>query len=261
MHHVLATGSRGALVAIAATALFIFWRGTMRQRIIITVLVPITIVAAGALLSKATLERITAFSDEGTTDIGALYSKQTREYLLRQSIRFSFQRPVFGVGPGQFQNFEGQASREEGRRGAWLSTHNMFTQVSSEFGLPGLILFVAVLIGTFRIFNEVLREARQRQLEEFSFAVLCLLISFVAFSVAATFLNLAYGFYFPAFTGLAVAVYSALHMDPELASGVRYGVRPFAQLRGGPSRAASGARRAAAAITRRLRVPSAIGKP
>ena len=36
-------------------------------------------------------------------------------------------------------------SAAEGTRGQWLGTHNTYTQISSECGLPGLLFFVASL--------------------------------------------------------------------------------------------------------------------
>ena len=58
---------------------------------------------------------------------------------------------VFGVGPGQFpmQNWE-----EFKRRGIHIYaqvTHNSYTQVSSETGIPGLIFFLITLL--FAIFQ------------------------------------------------------------------------------------------------------------
>lgn len=219
LYLILATGSRGAIVALAATAVFVVWRGQPIHRIAAFVLIPVAVLMGLILLPATTRNRLMSLSAEHTTAEAHLSTK-AREYLLQQSIRFTFQYPLFGVGPGQFANFEGKSSREEGEQGSWHSTHNVFTQVSSEYGLPGLILFVAILVGTFRILDESLREARRRRLEEVAFGVFCLLTSFVAFTVASSFLNLAYGFYFPAFTGLAVAIYSAVRMDVALMPGV-----------------------------------------
>jgi O-antigen ligase len=220
-YQIVATASRGAIVAIGVTALFVLWKGEPKLRVATAALIPLGAIVSIVLLPSTTLDRLASFSQNTSTQ-EASESAQSRVYLLRKSIEFTLEHPFFGVGPGQFQNFEGKTSREEGARGSWHSTHNVFTQVSSEYGLPGMILFVASLVGTFRILDESLREARRRSLQQVAFGVFCLMSSFIAFTTAAAFLNLAYAFYFPAFTGLAVTVYSAVRLDSELgfASGV-----------------------------------------
>ncbi len=62
-------------------------------------------------------------------------SAQQREALLKKSIVASFQYPIFGLGPGNFNTYSGN----------WHVTHNTYTQMSSETGLPGFILYMMIL--------------------------------------------------------------------------------------------------------------------
>ncbi len=72
--------------------------------------------------------------------------------------------PLTGVGPSQFANIEGETSREDGRQGAWQVTpHNAYTQVSSEMGIPGLLIFLAAIIATYRTFKRILLACRLRE--------------------------------------------------------------------------------------------------
>ncbi len=53
--------------------------------------------------------------------------------------------PLFGVGPDQFAAAVSQEAAGDGQQVPWLGTHNTYTQVSSECGIPALIFYVAVI--------------------------------------------------------------------------------------------------------------------
>ena len=219
VRQVLATASRGALIALGIVVLFALWRGTSKQRLALVVTAPIAAVILIALLPQQTLTRLSSFSDDDEeAPAEARQSAQSREYLLKQSLIFTIQHPIFGVGPGQFANYEGKTRMQEGRRGNWHSTHNIFTQISSECGIPALLFMAAGIAGSFRILNSIWREARDRQLEDVRLMMYCIMISMAGFCAAATFLNLGYGYYLPAFAGLAVALKGAFHGEMWMAA-------------------------------------------
>jgi O-antigen ligase len=169
------------------------------------------------MLSGDLLTRLGTFSaDEG--DEGAIESQNMRKYLLRKSIEYTFQHPLFGVGPGQFANYEGTARVAAGGQGMWFNTHNTLTQVSSECGIPALLFFLAAIVSTFRLLNQTWRKAQQAGMVEVVSALLYIRAAFVAFFVAAFFLNQGYMFYFPAFTGIVIAISSALQHDRQAAA-------------------------------------------
>jgi O-antigen ligase len=95
-------------------------------------------------------------------------------------------------------------------RGAWHDTHNTFTQVSSEAGIPAFLLYLAALISTYRLLSRVYRRSRNQpsspESRKAAVAYFCVLLSFVAFSAASFFLSLAYRFYLPAITSVAIAL-------------------------------------------------------
>ena len=72
-------------------------------------------------------------------------SLDARRELLTESIRVTMHHPLFGVGPGNFQAYTQ----------SWHVTHNTYTELSSETGLPGLGLFLAILLLTFRSLKQV----------------------------------------------------------------------------------------------------------
>jgi O-antigen ligase len=134
-------------------------------------------------------------------------SEKSRRFLLDESIRLSFQYPLFGVGPGQFENFEGKKS-------GWHSTHNSFTEISSETGIPGIAFYLGAVISSFLLLQRTWKQVRERpELKEITVACYCLSMSYVVFCTVIFFLNFGYLFYLPAATGLIIAVSSVAQRE------------------------------------------------
>jgi O-antigen ligase len=73
-------------------------------------------------------------------------STQSRKELLRHSLIFTMHHPLFGVGPGMFEVADDAYAKAQGsKKGSWLGTHNSYTQVSSEIGIPAFLFFVAAI--------------------------------------------------------------------------------------------------------------------
>lgn len=213
---ILQTGSRGAAIGLAAAILVFLWRGTARQRITLLAIIPLMAVGLVAVLPGSLVQRLHSFSSGGDSSAEALESSQTRVYLLKKSVEYTLTHPIFGVGPGQFASYEGQHNIVVGTHGSWHDTHNMFTQVSSECGIPAFFLFTAALVSTWRLLSGAYRKARQRaDCADIQTAVLCVMIGMAGFCVAATFLNFAYFFYQPALGGLAIAISTAASQECE----------------------------------------------
>lgn len=210
---ILAAGSRGALLAVVVIILFLFWRASNAQRLLVLVVVPL--LAAGLIytLPQRTLNRMSSFGG-ADSDAEAMESSENRSYLLRQSLYFTATHPVFGVGPGQFSTFESENSKSEGRRANWHETHNVFTQISSENGLPGLFCYLGAIISTFGLLNQVRRQAKQRPgCQDMANVALYQMVALVGFCTAIAFLTMGYRFYLPALTGLAIITYNSAQFE------------------------------------------------
>jgi O-antigen ligase len=191
----------------------LYWllRGTMRQRIALLAMGPVAAVAMVIFVPRSDLVRIMSFSaaDAGASQ-EALESSMARRYLLEQSVLYTLRHPLFGVGMAQFTNFEGEQSQVLGAHGYWHETHNTYTQVSSECGIPALALYAAAILSTFLLVNRVYRQARERPgCEDIRVAAFCIMLAMAVFCTAIAFLNFAYYFYLPTMTSLAIAVYRA----------------------------------------------------
>jgi O-antigen ligase len=203
----LGTASRGALLAVFAGFLFMLWRATPAQRVLA---VGGAVLLGGvfiAILPAATLGRLGNLF--GQEHYEAEVSADIRSYLFKQSIAYTIEHPLFGVGPGQFSDYEGKERVSAGTVGVWKQPHFIFTQVSADCGIPALIFYVAGLISALSAVVRVHRRARKQNNIEIANACFCYLLAMVGFLVAGSLLPFAYHFYYPAMIGIAVAIHVA----------------------------------------------------
>jgi putative inorganic carbon (hco3(-)) transporter len=185
LYGVLLTYSRGGLLALLVASVVCVWQFGVKNRRYYLVFLA-SFAALGTLLVAVPAhygERIDTIFNPDTDPTG---SAQAREYLLRHSIEVTIENPVFGIGPGNFSIVSS----------FWEETHNTYTQLSAEAGLPALILFLMLLKRSF--FN--IRRAKQLMLGQPESLLLAnaLLASFGAFLVGCFFASVAYH-YFPYF--------------------------------------------------------------
>lgn len=210
------SASRGGLVAFAAVCCFVVFRGSVRQRIGfvagVSVLLAISVVV---LPSQVLVRYATLFSNRAAQeDSEAADSQRARTYLLKSSLADTFQHPLFGVGPGEFSDYEGGKSRALGEHGVWAVTHNAYTQASSECGIPALLFALAGIFSTFFTLNRIYRAARgNHAFRGLALASYCLQISLIGYCVAIIFLALMYTLYLPAIAGFSIALESVARSE------------------------------------------------
>jgi hypothetical protein len=225
---ILKTASRGALLALVAGALFWLLRGTMRQRIAVLAMGPIAMAGLVAFVPRSSLVRIVSFSasDSGASE-EALESSEMRRYLLKQSIIYTLEHPVFGVGMAQFSIFEGEHNQILNAHGFWHEAHNTYTQISSECGVPALGLYIAGILSTFFMANRVYKRAREKpEYDDIKTMAFCIMLAMTTYCVAITFVNFGYFFYLPAMSSLVIAVSQAAQREFASRSSASAGTQP-----------------------------------
>ena len=133
-------------------------------------------------------------------------SAGTRRELLMMSLKLTATHPIFGVGPGQFESVTQ----------TWFLTHNTYTQLSSEVGIPGFILFILILRRVFRNLKDVTKTERFRsdpQVEIFGSA---LRASFAGYLVGAFFASYAYELFIYALVAFTGVLYKACQDEPAV---------------------------------------------
>ena len=202
------TGSRSGLLALGAGIIFFLIFASMKQRIIIVGGGLIFFILAGALLPPTILGRFTTiFQAKSSAAEEAAESAETRKMLLGKSLDMTLHHPILGVGPGQFMVAEAREAMKAGHRGVWHYTHNSYTELSSECGIPGLIFYLAAFWRAYRgltpIRNRYPRASTRRAAMFVQMAVLMA-------AIGAFFLSIAYGGILYAILGLSAALQLAV---------------------------------------------------
>lgn len=214
---VLASGSRGALLALAVDIIFFTLNSTWRQRLALWTIGPIILTAAFLTLPGKIVNRLLSFSESSANSSEeAIASSDARQQLLRESIVCTLQHPVFGIGPGQFTTYQGSKRELRGTALYWRAAHNSFAQAASETGIPGFIFYVGGVFSTMSLLKKAYRRVRDmRRLHEFRNALFCMRLGLVGFCTAIFFLNFTFAFYLPAMAGLAIACWRFANTTPS----------------------------------------------
>lgn len=210
------TGSRGALVGFGVLLLSVFWRSSAGGKLKIVIGGAILLMAIAGAMPKKLLSRYATLSEEkGVVNYGddqleasAITSTASRIQLLRKSIKYTFQHPLFGVGPGMFVVAEDADAIAAGlRHGTWQGTHNSYTQVSSELGIPGFIFYVLVIFLSLRTTARIYRKTRgDPRVQDIANIAVCLNYVLIVYAVTVFFDYIAYSSMLSVFSGLAAAL-------------------------------------------------------
>jgi len=204
---IFGTASRGGEIGAGVVFLFMLFRANARQRIGVLICGMTLALVVPMLLPSATRARLGSLF--GGEHQEAQESEESRSYLFNQSVLYTVQHPLFGVGPDQFSNFEGKTRISEGEVGVWHATHCAFTQVSSECGIPALIFFLLGIGSAVSGVNKLWARARKQGFPDIARACFYYMTAFVGFLATITFLANAYRLYLPAMIGLGISLCAA----------------------------------------------------
>ncbi|HYP52081.1 MAG TPA: O-antigen ligase family protein [Pyrinomonadaceae bacterium] len=195
---VIVTFSRGGFLGLACGLTVLVWQAGRRHRFAVLGLTAAALVGLLLLAPGSYAERIVSIVDFAKDPVG---SATMRQQLFWRSVFTSIANPVFGVGIG---NFHHVSVREQ-------ESHNAFTQVSSEMGLPALAVYVLFILSAMKSLRRVERETEggKRPARAYYLAV-GLQASLVAYCVSSFFASVAYQWYVYYLVGYAVAV-SRMH--------------------------------------------------
>jgi len=95
----------------------------------------------------------TVFEPQTEAPAGLEASNKAHVALFFAALRMIADNPIFGVGPLNFKSLStAYTGLDQGN-----IAHNSFLEVAAEFGLPVLVVFVLLLVATFRILNRAAR--------------------------------------------------------------------------------------------------------
>jgi hypothetical protein len=233
------TASRGGFAGIVVLILVYFWRSSSSGKVKIAFVMTVTMVAALLLVPKSIKARLSTLSSEDLqvewTDPeytaglrSAVASTQSRKRMLWRSLILTAKHPFFGVGAGMFPVAENDYANSVGERGSWLGTHNSYTQVSSEIGIPGLIVYLTILITCLKESRRVYKvTAGNPQFAEIGDMAICLNYMVLSFMITSLFSSVAFMNFVPILAGLTASFLRAIRVKvPESPLPLTFGYPP-----------------------------------
>ncbi|HYL77032.1 MAG TPA: O-antigen ligase family protein [Bryobacteraceae bacterium] len=222
----LRTGSRGCLLAALAASALVFF--VSRHRAVVAAIALLVILAGIMLAPSMALRRLSMLSfdfDVAKNDAegSAIGSGIERSELFKRSLLETAKHPLLGIGPDQFAAKVWGDATKQGKWGAWLGTHNSYTQVSSECGIPALICYVAIIFWSLRLnYRLYRRTSNDPSLSDVSALSMCLLAGTLVYAVGTFFFHMAYTNSLPVLSGMTVSLTLAtkpLFAEPEPGAG------------------------------------------
>lgn len=234
------TGTRSAFLAMIPVCILVLVRVPMSKRLtLIGVGVVFCVGIIGAAPRKildrlATLSTPAADGNDstgGATTSEAAESAAERKELFWDALKTITRNPVLGVGPGNFADYRYNVLGKEGIRKTWFPAHDTYMQIGSESGVPGLLLYISMVLSVFVTLNIVRKRIRpgDPESELLNRMTLCLQSALVFYTVMCAFQNCDKYPHFFVIAGFAAAL-ERLTKAPASATG------PFAS----PARTAAG---------------------
>jgi O-antigen ligase len=216
------TGSRMGMIMIGTLLLAYFFKVSLGKKMLMMVTVCLLGVVAVAVSPEGVVARYrTMFQDPeevlASVDLTenpevarevemAAGSTGARLALLKEGVRLALEHPILGVGPGMFGVALAGDPRLKGTRLRYRQPHNTYTQLSSETGVPGLLLYGAALIYCLGKSYKMYKVTRvHRELQRVTNMAYHLWLSLFVFTVSGFFASYAYDFTFPVLAGLLIA--------------------------------------------------------
>lgn len=210
---VLATYSRGAMVALAVMGVLLLFGLRVRKRWIAAAAA--ACVLAAIFAPPAIARRLVTFEALLPGEDGvAMYDSavEERKLLLRTGMAMFAAHPWTGVGSGHYSRYYMTYSNDVGYPGVDYDDpgsdeypHGLFVELASETGLLGLAAFTAVLLLAFRSLLRSRRALLERGEKAAAKLVICLAIALATYLTASLFLHETHLRYAGLYLGLVMA--------------------------------------------------------
>lgn len=158
------TATRAAIPALIGMLAVYFIRTRMIHRMAIVAFSFVAVILILFVLPGSTLERFATILDSFTTKAAAQQLPATeaidsvieRRELMKDAITITLRNPITGVGPGEFPDYRTRWLRyENGYPKRFFPSHNTYLQISSEDGIPGMIIYVVFLVTIYRTLRNI----------------------------------------------------------------------------------------------------------
>ena len=192
---IVLTFSRGGFLGLMIATLVLVRKMGRHNKFLSTGALVVALLALLTLAPASYTGRLSTIFSGASSDITGSSSQRTE--ILKRSIWVTLRYPLFGVGLG---NFHYKSVHE-------LVTHNAYTQVSSEMGIPALVIYIMLMVYPLRRLREIEAETFDKpDKRKFHYWSIGIQASIVAYMVSSFFGAVAYQWYIYYIVGYAVAM-------------------------------------------------------
>jgi O-antigen ligase len=192
---VVRTGSRGGTLALLSGLCVLFLYLRMRTRVGLVIISIPVLFAAWFGAPPSYREKMESLArgeeDYNATDYGG------RQNIWKRGLTYVREKPVLGVGVGNFDTREGRYLEDQGRVGRWTAPHNAYLQAAVDTGVIGFAIFAWMLATGFLLAHRIASSTRGAEPEYVA--------ALAGFALAAFFLSHAYAYHLYALLGLVAA--------------------------------------------------------
>ncbi len=224
------TGSRAGLIGLGILVILAFLRasiigkltlsvGAIAAGMAVIIYFPAMVQRYATIFGGADSIQATNAQEAQILD-AAVSSSAARRRLLINSLKVTAAHPLTGVGLGAFGAYMAVQETAQGQSAKYQGTHNTYTQVSSEAGIPALIFFLGIIFFSFTGLLKVFKRAKRsptavgKQVASVCYALMSTL---TAYSVCVLFDYVAYDATLPVLAGFAIALGEAANNAIDVA--------------------------------------------
>lgn len=146
-------------------------------------------------------------------------SEAGRLAVWKRGVGFIIDNPLLGVGVNSFITAYGRSFGQQESSVKWSAAHNSFLQVGTELGVTGLLIYLAIIISSFKNLKRIKSKLIARQHYDFACMGNALLCAIFSFCIAGFFLSLAFSSTFIFILALSIN-YMALDRAENRSVGV-----------------------------------------
>ena len=202
---VVVTFSRGGFLGLAVALALLAWKVGRRNRFAVAALASVCCVALLAAAPSNFALRVLSIFVPSLDPVG---SSDMRQQLLWASLWTAARHPLLGIGMGNFTLVSPRS----------LVSHNSYTQVAAEMGLPALLVYLAFLLTPFKGLSRVERATHEARKESRHYHLAVgLQAALAGYAVSSFFASTAYIWYVYYLVGWAVCLRRVYEGEVEAA--------------------------------------------